>query len=671
MSFRLRSRGTLLVLILAAAARGQTLSNPPLIGNYNEAQESQRSGKLSEAADQYRAFLAHALGTLATEYSYARDYAQAAPLFDEALALEPHSASLLLDYARAALTLGDSEHARTLATEFIRNEPGDRVQLAQAHQVLGRALLRLNQDQEARKQLETALALDPTFANGYDLAVACLDLNDEPCAVQIFNEMEASFGDTAEIHLAFGRAYSESDFQPRAITELRHAIQENPRLPGAHYLLAAMLLASASGDSVVTEAEAALKQEALISPRDSTTYTALGKIALNRDNYGEAETYLKEAALLGPTAPDAYLYLGQMYFETNRITEAEAALRECIRLTTDSSRNRYQVQKAHFLLGRILMKKGQEESAHAEMLTARELANKTLAQDKNKLAALMDTAAPGADGEAAAIAGSTDAIALRNANALREHLRLPLADSYNNLGAIEASSSHYASAVRYFERAAVWSPSLEGLDYNWGRAAFAGSEFAEALPPLSRYVKAHPEDAGARSVLGISRYMTGDYAGCLQALQSVVGTPDMAPQVEYVYAESLVKTGNVDSGIQRLTALKQQHPEIADVHRSLGEALEMRGEKAQAKDELEAAIHLNAQDPATHYDLGKLGLTSGDSAGAISELEAAVRLSPTNAAFHEELAKAYTAATRPADAQKQMEICNTLRAQPTKDTALQ
>lgn len=673
MSFRLRFRGTLLVLLLAwAVVRGQTQSNPSLIANYNEAQESQRSGKLSEAADKYRAFLAHALGTLATEYSYARDYAQAAPLFDEALALEPHSPSLLLDYARAALTLGDLEHARTLATEFIGNYPDYRVQLAQAHQVLGRALLKLNRDHEARKELETALALDPTFANGYDLAVACLDLNDETCAVQIFNEMEASFGDTAEIHLAFGRAYSESDFQPRAIAELRRAIQENPRLAGAHYLLAAMLLASASGDNAVIEAEAALKQEAAISPRDSMTYTALGKIALNRGNYGEAETYLKKAASLGPTVPDAYLHLGQIYFETNRFADAEAALRECIRLTTDVSRNRYQVQKAHFLLGRILMKKGQQEPAHTEMLTARELANKTLAQDKNKLAALMDTTgSQAAPGEAYGPAGSTDAAALGNANALRERLRLPLADSYNNLGAIAASSSRYASAVTYFERAAVWNPSLEGLDYNWGRAAFAGSEFAEAVPPLSRYVKAHPDDIGARSVLGISRYMTEDYAGCLQALQSVVGTADLVPQVEYVYAESLVKTGDVGAGIQRLNALKQRHPEIADVHRSLGEAFEMRGEKAQARDELRAAIHLNGQDPATHYDLGKLNQTNGDAAGAISELEEAVRLSPGNVAFHEELAKAYTAATRPADAQKQMEICNTLRAQPKKNASLQ
>ena len=221
-------RGTFLLLILncAVVLPAQTgtkgaVSEQPLQRHYNDAQELQRTGRLNEAAEQYRTFLADALGELAMGYGLARDYTQAAPLFDEALTLKPDSPSLLLNYARTALTLGDLDHAKTLATQFIRKNPGNREQLAQAHQVLGRALLKLNRNQEARKELEAAVALDPTFPNGYDLAVACLNLGDENCAVQIFNEMEKSFGDTAEVHMAFGRAYSDSDSQSRAIPEFK------------------------------------------------------------------------------------------------------------------------------------------------------------------------------------------------------------------------------------------------------------------------------------------------------------------------------------------------------------------------------------------------------------------------------------------------------------------
>jgi tetratricopeptide (TPR) repeat protein len=578
MSIRSKLPGTFLIFLFfsASALCEQTgdqvsVSGGSLRQHYNNAQKLQQMGKLSEAAEQYRAFLADALGELAIGYVLVPDYTKAGPLFDEALTLEPDSPSLLLDYARAALVQGDLDHAKTLATEFIRKYPGDRVKLAQAHQVLGRTLLKLNRDQEARKELEAAVALDPTFPNGYDLAVACLDLGDETCAVQIFGEMEKSFGNTPEIHMAFGRAYGDSDFQPRAVTEFRRAIEENPRLPGAHYLLAAVMLATGDAESPLESAEAELKKELAISPHDSMTYAALGKIAVNRNNYPEAETYLKKAILLAPQSPDAYLYIGQMYFNTNHYAEAETALRQCIRLTTDVSRNRYQVQKAHYLLGRILMKKGQQDAAHGEMNISRELADKTLAQDKSKLAGLMDTSgtqdvqtsATDASSSPSLVAATANPSALRNLEATRDQVKFPVADSYNNLGAIAATKEEYSSAVIYFKRAAMWNPSLEGLDYNWGRAAFAGSQYADAVMPLSRYVKAHPDDNGGRSVLAISQFMTGDYQGCIDTLQSVIGKSDLVPQVEFVYAESLIKTGQIGPGTERLRALEKLHPEIS------------------------------------------------------------------------------------------------------------
>ena len=675
MSIRFKRRGTFLLLILVspAALSGQTgakraVESGSLRQHYNEAQALQQAGKLSEAAEQYRAFLADALGELAMEYGLVRDYAQAAPLFDEALTLKPDSPSLLLDDARTALALGDLTHAKTLATEFIQKYPGDREKLAQAHQLLGRTLLKLNRNQEARKELEEAVALDPTFPNGYDLAVACLDLGDEKCAVQIFNEMEKSFGDTPEIHMAFGRAYADSDFQPRAITQFKRAIEENSRLPGAHYFLAAVLLATGGDQNHFEDAETELKKELVISPHDSMTYIALGKIATTRKNYPEAETYLKKAILLGPPGPDAYLYLGQTYFETNRPVEAEKAFRQCIDLSTDVSRNRYQVQKAHFLLGRILMQKGQQDAAHAEMNIARELANKTLAQDKNKLAGLLDTSSPQDAPVAAAEPSKTTAVTTANSETLhrvelmREQIRLPVADSYDNLGAIAATNNDYSQAVTYFKQAAIWNPSLEGLDYNWGRAAFAGSQFADAIMPLSRYVKSHPDDIGARSVLAISQFMTGNYHGCIEALEPAIGNTDLAPQAEYVYAESMIRTGRIASGVQRLAALEKLHPEIPDVHRALGEALGQQGEKQRALEELHTAIQLSPSDADSHYDLGKMELESGDTAAAISELEVATRLMPNSEKFHQQLADAYTAARRPADAQKEMETCTLLHA---------
>ncbi len=643
--------------------------------NYDAAQRFLKEGSLDKAAAQYRAFLADALGELAVGRAYATgDYTSAAPLIDEALTLIPDSPALRLEFAKAALLAGDLPHAEALARDFLKDYPNSQ-SLAQVHQVLGRTLLKMNRDQDARKELETAVALDPSFENGYDLAVVCLDLDDEKCAVQLFTEMQASFGDTPAIHMTFGRAYGNSDFAPRAVAEFRKVIADAPKFPDAHYSLAAALLATGEDEKTVLAAETELKQEIAISPNDFLPYAALGKIATTHHNYSDAEKYLKRATSLDPKNPDAYLYLGQMYFDTNRPADAEFSLREAIRLTTDVSRNRYQIQKAHFLLGRILMQQHHQEEAHAEMQIARAFANKGLSKDKSELAGLL----PGLSGSTehqdaligtAAVTQSiphdVDPKAIAALNAREKQLGPAIADSYNNLGAISATDNDYANALKYFERAATWDSSLEGLDYNLGHAAFVASRFPEAIQPLSNYLRVHPHDSVIRSALAISRFMTRDYSGCIDALSDVDESIASIPQVQFIYAESLVKTGQVSSGKERLESLKAAHPEIAEVHRSLGEVFELQGDRQQAVQELRSAILLNADDPETHYDLGKIALKIKDARTAISEFESAIRLQPNVPEYHKELASAYKLALRPDDSEKELRIYETLRTSQAK-----
>jgi predicted Zn-dependent protease len=305
------------------------------------------------------------------------------------------------------------------------------------------------------------------------------------------------------------------------------------------------------------------------------------------------------------------------------------------------------------------MKKGEQDAAHAEMQMERELADRTLAQDKSKLAGLMDTSGPedsSVTASAVVTPGREDQSAMRKVKAMRERFGPAVADSYNNLGAIAATNNDYSSASTYFEHASEWNPSIEGLDYNWGRAAFAGGQYAAAILPLSRYVKLHPDDVGGRSVLGLSQFLSSKYRDCVETLEPLMQRTDLAPQVEYAYAESLVESGEVAAGTQRLLDIERAHSDVPDVHRALGEAFDRQGDSKRAIEELRAAIKLSPQDGEAHYYLGRMELTGGDSAQAIPELEAAVRLSPNSKEFHHELADAYTAAHRRADAEKQLQM---------------
>jgi tetratricopeptide (TPR) repeat protein len=467
--------------------------------------------------------------------------------------------------------------------------------------------------------------------------------------------MEASFGDTALVHMEFGRAYVESDFPGKAVSEFKKAIAKNPRLPEAHYSLAAAYLASADSSSL-DKANAELKKELQVSPKDFLTYAALGHIAVIQHRYGEAESYLKHAIALNPANPDAYLYLGQMNYEMHRSADAEAALRKAIANTRDASRNRYQIQKAHYLLGRLLAKSGDQAGAQAEMQIVQKMMARTLTRDKDRFSGM----APGANTIAAAESPATPADekeAGKVAN-FRKQIAEPLADSYNNLGAIAASGKDYTTALACFQHAAEWNRGLPGLDYNWGRAAFMSSHFKQAVPPLTRYLKDHAEDASIRSVLGISLFMTKDYAAVIQTLQPTLPRIGAVPQVEYVYAASLVKTGHSSEGVRMLRAMEQKNPSIPDVHRSLAEAYAAGGKPdlERAEEEFAAAIRLNPSDAEAHYELGKLEMALGEVKPAIAELETAVQLGPDDAAAHAALAAAYRQDSRPEDAKRELEL---------------
>jgi tetratricopeptide (TPR) repeat protein len=154
----------------------------------------------------------------------------------------------------------------------------------------------------------------------------------------------------------------------------------------------------------------------------------------------------------------------------------------------------------------------------------------------------------------------------------------------------------------------------------------------------------------------MSLFMTQDYRGCVGLLQSAEAAIASIPQMQYIYAESLVKTGQIAPGSERLEALAAAHPEVAEVHRGLAEVHEQRGERPQALQELRMAIRLNANDAETYFDLGKIELADGNVAAAATALESAVRLAPDDAKSHRELASAYQRAFRMGDAEKEHQI---------------
>lgn len=521
---------------------------PDLQRMYDAAQRAQSAGDMDRAAQDYRSFLAGALRHLADGYARAGDYPGAAKLFEEALAVTPEAdaADVRLAYAKAALLARDIPTARSQAQMVVAADSKS----SAARLILGEALLQVDQNQEARKQLEAAVALDPNYQNGLALATAYLALSDTKNASKLFTEMSNGFGNTAAIHLDFGRAYAEAGNPDLAIVEFKKAIAINPRLPEAHYCLGASYLLS-QGQVGFPEAVKEFHRELELNPNDYFSLAQLGYIAFTDRRFAEAEQNLTRAANLDPRNPDNPLLLGQVYIQLNRPADAEQALRKAIALTTDLSRNHYQVQRAHYLLGRLLVQTGHLDEAKQEMQISSKLLKMNSLRDQARMTGVPVTAAASiAPFQRQPDPGPMDLKARQALDDFSNRAAPAIADSYNNLGAMAAGASEFATATGYFANAGKWNPSLEGLDYNWGRAAFSAQLYSQAIPPLTRYLAAHPQEVGARRVLGVSYFMVKDYAGVVQTLGPIESSLAATPQLANIYTQSLAHTREKGTDVQ-------------------------------------------------------------------------------------------------------------------------
>lgn len=668
--------------------------------DYQDAQAYQAAGKLQAAAVEYRLFLGEALHRVALGRSNTGDLAKALPLFEEAQALVPSDVDLRVDYAEACRRAGDLQKAQSLAQDALTAEPAN----AEAHLTLGRVLSELGQRPAAIEQFEAAVGIHPDFEDTYALGNEYLRAKDLPNAEKVFAGILQASGDTPAVGISIGTAYAQRGYPDQAIGEFKKVIAKHPKYPGAHYSLGAAYLVGAS-DAMYPQAAEQFREELALNPNDYLSRYQLGYIELSQHKLKEAEVDLGRAVALDASNPDAFLSLGQLYVETNRAADAETALRKSILLTTDATRNHYQVQRAHYMLARLLLQSGHEAEGKAEMQISQELLRKSVLQNQGRGADSGAVEMAGAPEASAKALGDQPPVSAQEAKQVAEfekQIAAAIADGYNNLGAIAAGNNQLDEALEYFKQAYAWNPALEGLDYNWGKAAFAASQFDEAVGPLGRYLKGHPQDAWARSALGTSEFMMRNYADVVATVRPIEAQLGPDTQLQYMYGVSLIRTSEYDRGVAQLKSLEAKNPQFAPAHEALGEAFTSHKDYQEAAAEFRQVIQLSPgdfgakynlalaliqlqqneeaqalllelakvwNDPHVFFTLGKLQLDRGDAAAAIPNLETAARLSPESGPIHFELAAAYRRAARTQDAEREMKLYESLQSAAARASA--
>ncbi len=608
--------------------------------HYEAARTFQLSGDQDRAAAEYSTFLVEALRISAKASVGLAQWDKAAALFEDALRLSPEDPQTRLAYAQLRFQQEKLLDARSMTEKILAASPDN----AQAHSLLGQILFAQGDFKGAREHLELAVIGAPGFDVAYLLGVTYIRLNDFDRVRLVFDDMVASFGDTAKMHMMFGRAYKEGDWEALeyAVKELKLAIAKDGRFPHAHFLLA-LAYVDRDGESAFPQVATELQAELKISPEDSRSHYLLGYIAMKQHDAKAAEAELLRATELDPKNPDPLIYLGQIYSDAERDVEAEAMLRKALGPSTNRSPTDYLIGRAHYILGRVLLKTGRREEGEKELAASQIVRDKmnrpeSVRDRKSKidpeLASISQEEAVGRPAAAIELPPQ----ARQEMQTFLERLKPPIADSYNNLGVIQAGRKEFAPAAENFRKAGEWVPLLETLDRNWGLAAFYAKNYQEAIAPLTRQLQKQPDDVKVRAALALSLFSGENFKGTLETLKPIQKEVDSDPGLSYAFAVSLVKTGDYAEGTRRLQSVEEANPNSADIHMLLGSALADQHEYDRALDEYRQSLAINPSQPQIHYLAGLTLIRNGHPNDAVEELRTALKLSPSDASAKYHLA---------------------------------
>ncbi len=662
--------------VFAMDSQSTQPSDASMRQHYVNAEHFQRENNLQQAASEYRLFLSDALRILASYHAHIGEYKQAVPLYENALKVDPKDTSLLLDYAEAALAARDTQKAKQITQGIIDSYAKDSnsPEAAEAHSVLGRTLWVQGVGVQGTQQLQDAFDMDPSFTNGRAVATAYLALADEKGAANIFAKLQRIYGDTAENHINFGRVYGAGNYPDDAIAEFKKAIAMNDRLPREHYLLGVSCLVKSGDINNFKFAESQFRKELSINPTDGRSYFFLGYIAHFQHEIKEAMDDFSRSTELDPENPDSFLALGKMYADLGKTAQAKIALQHAIDVTTDVSRRHYQIKNAYFQLGHLQMLDGDVVDGKHNIQIAEKLLIENKSLDKDNLSGNSSFQASDSTADTAA---KVDKKTREELKEYENQLSSPIADGYNNLGVISAKSREYADAMEYFQQAQKWSPAMEGLDANIGRAAFAAHQYAQAIAPLSRDLLTQPDNAKERSILGMSQYFVKDFSGVLSTLQPIESQIDTVPLLAYMYAESMVQTNHFNDGVARLKTLFLADPANATLLQeqaatyvtdaNYDEAYELAlcmvalDHKAEALSLLTKLKLAGSKNANVYYELGSLQLDNKDVASAVLNLKTAEKMDVKNTDVHLELANAYQQESMKEDAKREEEQYQAMR----------
>jgi tetratricopeptide (TPR) repeat protein len=637
---------------LAATTRSADDAGTLLKNNFESAKSALASGDFSEAERRYDQVIALGLRRLGNLSVSESNFDQAARELDEAMKFALADPDIAVDAAVAWFRAGDIKKARQLAQTVVAEHPRH----ARAQNVLGRIDLYRGDFDAASRDLQASVALDADFESSYFLGIAYLKAKRLADAQQWFERLQANTGDSAALHVLFGRAYTIGHFPEPAVAEFRRAVQLDPKYPNAHGLLGYSIL-EFRGEEAYPQARQEFERELKSHPDNFYALLLLGISTVALRDFPAAEAALLHAKRLHPEESSVYLYLGETYSETKRFQLAVEALENYVRLLHNPEEVPRDVSRAYYLLGQDLRRLGRLAEAQEALAKSQRFREANFRYDVQHI---FDEPAAPSDGDSHTsdrITGllesgvhdqqkSTEAMVQggvqqnlaaqspppvaepKEAKQYRAFVAEILASSYNDLGVMRAKASNFTEASEFFKQAAAWKPDLLGVDRNWGLAAYRAELYSDAISPLERRLAAAPEDAFVRKLLGLSYFATDNFSKTAEVLRPFLKTPPDDPGLLFAWGTALVRTRQSETAKDIFRRLLEQNASNPAVHLLLGQAYAQQGDFAAGLGELKSALQLDLRLPEAHYFMGLIHLRQSDFESAAAEFRSELEIRP-------------------------------------------
>jgi tetratricopeptide (TPR) repeat protein len=642
-----------LPVVRAADNPGETLRR-----QFEAAKASLGSDNLEQAESDYRQTIALGLRQLGNLAISEEQFEPATRLLDEAVKLTPADASLQVEAGIAWFRRGNAQKAAEMVQAVLATDPDNE----RAHNVLGRIKLFKGDTEGSIEELKKAVALHDDFETSYFLGIAYLKAKKVSEAAAWFAEVQSRMGDSAALHVLFGRAYTVTHFPEPSIAEFRKAIKLDPKYPRAHGLLGYSYLEQ-FGEQAYPQARAEFENELKINPEQYYFLMLLGIATVALRDFPAAEVTLRHAVRLNPGEATPYLYLGETYTETNRIALAVPALEKYVSLVQHPEEMQRDVSRGYFLLGQDLRRLGRLEEAKKALANSQRYREAKFRYDakhifdekpstdgadsrpSERIAGLLETGAPdenkttesmvqGGMPADAPVAGQPLKVPqVAEPKAVKQYRAFVaeiLARSYNDLGVMSAKNSKFPAAAEFFKQAATWNRDLPGLDRNWGLASYRAELYSEGVPPLERQLAAHPDDHLARQLLGLSYFLTDNFVKTAEVLQPFLKAPPDDPGLLLAWGTALIRTRQSELAADIFRRLLVQNAANPSVHLLLGQAYSQQQDSAEALKELNSALQLDPHLPEAHYFMGLIYLRQSDFESAAAEFRSELAIRPAD-----------------------------------------